>query len=304
MRYTTLITSLLFFSLALPLTAHNAWDTFESYIGNPQQPEEKDPKKINQSNKNGRQGHWVFYGKDKPSAGYPEEGKVEEGPYKDNRKEGVWIKYHRDGITPRLQGTYINNRPQGAYVKFHANGEVKEQGTFVRNSYKDSLKRFHENGVLEFEAKYNESGREDGTVKFYYPNGQVEFEYIADNGRPSGKAVRYYENGDIKELIEYGPDGKVVSSEQKERVKPAQKVVDPGASKEKAPQIQRPRTKGAKFALNGYNKVYNSDDEIWQDGNFRNGQLWDGKVFEYDEDGILLRVKVFKNGVYHSDGQL
>jgi antitoxin component YwqK of YwqJK toxin-antitoxin module len=50
--------------------------------------------------------------------------------------------------------------------------------------------------------------------------------------------------------------------------------------------------------------VFNSNDEIWQDGNFKNGLLWDGKVYEYDRDGILLKVKVYKNGLYHSDGQL
>jgi antitoxin component YwqK of YwqJK toxin-antitoxin module len=157
---------------------------------------------------------------------------------------------------------------------------------------------------LEYEANYNDNGKEDGKVKFYYPNGQVEFEYQASNGRPTGKAMRYYENGDIKEIIVYGEDGQVISSEEREMVRPGVTVKDPGASKEKAPAVQKPRTKGAKFAPNGYNKVYNSNDEIWQDGEFRNGQLWDGKVYEYDSDGILLRVKVFKNGVYHSDGQL
>jgi len=261
-------------------------------------------KKTNQRDKNGKQGHWIYYGKDRPEAGYPENGKIEEGPYKDDRKEGIWIKYHNDGVTPRLKGTYVNNRPQGAYEKLHPNGKVKEKGSFERNAYKDSLKRYHENGVLEFEAKFNNEGREQGTVKFYYPNGQVEFEYKASDGKPVGKATRYYENGDVKEVIVYGEDGKMVSSEQKEMVRPDVKVVDPSASKEKAPTVARPRTKGAKFAPNGYNKVYNSNDEIYQDGEFRNGQLWDGKVYEYDSDGILLRVRVFKNGVYHSDGQL
>ncbi len=267
--------------------------------------QQDDAKKINQKDKNGlKQGYWIYFGKDRPEAGIPAEGKIEEGPYEDDRKEGIWIKYHNDGVTPRIKGTYTNNRPQGFYQKIHPNGKVKEEGTFVRNSYRDSLKRFHENGVIEFEANYNENGREEGTVKYFYPNGQVEFEYKADNGKPTGKATRYYENGDVKELIEYDADGRVISSIQKEMVKPTVSVKDPGASKEKAPFVSRPRTKGAKFVPNGYNKCYNDNDEIWQDGEFRNGQLWDGKVYEYDSDGILLKVKVFKQGVYHSDGQL
>lgn len=263
------------------------------------------PKKINKTDKNGRkQGHWIYYGKDRPEEGFPSDGKFEEGPYVDSRKEGVWIKYHNDGATPRLKGTYVNNRPQGYYVKIHANGNIKEIGTFEKNIYRDSLKRFHENGVMEYEAKFAEDGKENGIVKYYYPNGQLEFEYISVNGKPQGQAKRYYENGDVKEIIVYGQDGKLMSSEQKQMLRPNVNVDDPGASKEKAPAVQKPRTKGAKFAQNGYNKLYNQNDEIWQDGEFRNGQLWDGKVYEYDRDGILLRVKVFKKGVYHSDGQL
>jgi antitoxin component YwqK of YwqJK toxin-antitoxin module len=86
---------------------------------------------------------------------------------------------------------------------------------------------------------------------------------------------------------------------------PAVNVVDPSTSKEKAPAIPgAPRTKGVKWQPNGYNKVYNEDDEIWQDGVFKDAKLWDGKVYVYDRDGILLKVKVYKSGVYHSDGQL
>lgn len=261
--------------------------------------------KINKKDAQGKkQGRWIYYGKDRPEEGYPSTGKIEEGPYVDDRKEGMWIKYHNDGVTPRLKGEYVNNRPQGQYVKIYPNGKVKERGTFERNQYQDSLVRYHENGVKEYEANYNADGKEQGSVKYYYANGQLEFEYTANNGKPAGKAVRYYENGDVKEIIYYGADGSVEKSEQKEMVHPQVKVVEPNKSKEAAPKISNPLTKGVKFQPNGYNKVYNDNDEIWQDGTFKNGQLWEGKVYEYDKDGILLKVKIFKNGVYHSDGQL
>ena len=55
----------------------------------------------NQRGPNGlKQGRWVYFGKDRPKSGFPLEGKVEEGPYLDDRKEGTWIKYHNDGVTP------------------------------------------------------------------------------------------------------------------------------------------------------------------------------------------------------------
>lgn len=267
--------------------------------------ENNDQDDINKKDANGKQGKWIYYGKDRPEAGIPPEGKVEEGYYKDDRKEGIWIKYHNDGVTPKLKGEYENNRPKGNYIKYHQNGKIREIGNFEKNQYHDSLKRFHENGKLEYEANYNAIGKEQGKVKYYYANGQLEFEYTSNNGTPTGKAVRYYENGDVKEVIEYGDDGSVKSSEQREMKNPEVKVKDPGGSSERAPSIgSSPRTHGVKWQPNGYNKVYNEDDEIWQDGVFKEGKLWDGKVYVYDRDGILLKVKVFKGGVYHSDGQL
>ncbi|MEY3439146.1 MAG: hypothetical protein RL265_1731 [Bacteroidota bacterium] len=260
---------------------------------------------INFKDINGKkQGKWVYLGKDRPKEGFPANGKIEEGVYKNNRKEGVWIKYYQDGVTPKLKGEYSNNRPQGTYYKYFPNGRVMEQGNFSGNLYRDSLKRFHENGKIEYEANLNDQGKEQGSVKYFYPNGQLEFEYIAAAGVPKGKAVRYLENGTIKEILFYGENGEVAKFEEKVAVKQIEQATIPEVKGESAPKITSPRTNGIKFQPNGYNKVYSLNNEIWQDGNFKNGILWDGKVYEYDKDGILLKVKVFKNGIYHSDGQL
>lgn len=260
---------------------------------------------INQRSADGKkQGKWIYYGKDRPTEGFPAKGKIEEGEYRDDRREGVWIKYHNDGVTPKLKGEYVNNRPRGKYTKYHMNGKIKEQGTYESGQYSDSLKRFHENGKVEYEANFNSQGKEQGKVRYYYPNGQVEYEYTSVNGVASGKATRYFENGDVKEIIEYNTDGSLKSSVEKEIENPKVKVTDPAASAEMAPKIVKPIVKAGKFQPNGYNKVYNSDDEIWQDGDFKEGRLFNGKVYVYDRDGILLKVKVFKNGLYHSDGQL
>jgi antitoxin component YwqK of YwqJK toxin-antitoxin module len=260
--------------------------------------------KWNQKDGNGkRQGYWVYKGKDRPKSGYPAAAKIEEGNYKDNRKVGVWLKYYTDGVTLKQKITYVNNRPEGPYTKYHSNGLVKEIGNISKNQFKDSLKRYHDNGVLSY-AAYYQSGVEKGTVKFYYSNGQLEFQYSALGGKPSGKATRYYENGDVKEILEYGTDGNIKASEKKEMVSPPVKTEPKMEAVKTAPKAAEPNTRGVKFQPNGYNKVYNANDDIWQDGIFKNSQLWDGKVYEYDNDGILLKVKVYKGGKYHSDGQL
>lgn len=253
---------------------------------------------INQRDSNGlKQGHWIYYGSDRPESGIPTNGKVEEGTYIDDKKEGIWIKYHNDGVTPKLKGEYKNNRPFGNYSK--TRGDIIIIGNFHENQYHDSVIRGSSLG-REYEAFFNENGKEDGRVNYYYPNGHLEYTYIAKNGIPTGQATRYYKNGDIKELIEFAEDGSVLKTEKFELVTTdASEII----STEKAPLPVNPiNTRGIKWNPDGYNKVYNEDDEVWQDGLFKEGLLWEGKVYVYDRDGILLRVKVFKNGVYHSDG--
>jgi antitoxin component YwqK of YwqJK toxin-antitoxin module len=72
-----------------------------------------------------------------------------------------------------------------------------------------------------------------------------------------------------------------------------------------APQVDNPQVaSGLKFLPNGRNKLYTKSGDIWMDGEFKKGQLLDGKVFLYDADGVLLKVRIYKNGAYERDGLL
>jgi hypothetical protein len=89
---------------------------------------------LNQFNENGqRSGYWIIYSHMNLDKGYADcdSCKIEEGTYINDRKEGVWTKYYKDGINPRLQGTYIDNRPNGNYTKFDLNGSIIEEGNFT-----------------------------------------------------------------------------------------------------------------------------------------------------------------------------
>ncbi|MFT5820574.1 MAG: antitoxin component YwqK of YwqJK toxin-antitoxin module [Crocinitomix sp.] len=253
----------------------------------------------------GRQGMWTIWGRMNPDKGYPEDGKIEEGNYKDGRKNGEWIKFHKDGKTPRLKGVYVDNRPNGAYTKFHANGAKKEEGKFTSGKHTEVFRMWYDTGVMSQEKHFNDDGKEDGEVKYFHPNGQLEFEYTKKDGVTTGEAKRYFPNGDVKEIVMYNNDGSVGSRIEKERVNPAfdaEPVVQ--ESPTNAPDGTAGKTNGKKFKKNGYNKVYNDDQELWMDGDFKSNKLWDGKLYKYDSDGILLKIEVWKKGKYHSDGQL
>ena len=40
------------------------------------------------------------------------------------------------------------------------------------------------------------------------------------------------------------------------------------------------------------------------DGEFKNGKLYNGKLYIYDENGLLEKIEIYKKGKYHSDAQL
>lgn len=54
----------------------------------------------------------------------------------------------------------------------------------------------------------------------------------------------------------------------------------------------------------GYHKLYNQNKQVWMDGEFKNGKLYNGKLYIYDENGLLEKIEIYKKGKYHSDAQL
>lgn len=282
------------FSLALLLSLFSA-----SFAAN-------DQDRINWKDDQGRkQGHWIIFGKDRPEQGAPPEGKIEEGDYKDDRKVGIWIKYHNDGVTPRLKGEYDFGRPKGSFTKYYPNGKVQEEGVYDKGKYLGAMKRYYEDGTLMYDGNYDNEGQESGKIVYYYPNGKVEYEYTAKEGVPTGKGVRYWPNGDIKEEVTFDASGEVSSFVAREMVNKPEEIKAPTDKETKAAPVPKNATvKTGTFNKNGYNKLYNENEELWMDGDFKNGLLYDGKLFVYDKDGILLKIEIYKKGKYHSDGQL
>jgi antitoxin component YwqK of YwqJK toxin-antitoxin module len=251
-----------------------------------------------------RTGKWIFTGADRPNSGVQKDAKIEEGYFVNGRKEGIWLKYHKDGKTISLKGNYSNNRPEGDYKRFFKDGKLKEAGSFSKDEFKGLLTRYHSNGKMAYQGSYNNSGFENGTIKYFHENGNLAIEYSVRNNSLEGKVSRYYEDGSLKESFTVSSDGKIQNTQtfvRKEKPKAVvknektTKIIYP-------PNVKNPNTKGLRFNPNGYNTIYNENEDIWMDGEFRNGQLWDGRVRDYDKNGIVKKIRVFKNGVYHSDG--
>lgn len=260
---------------------------------------------LNQIGPDGKKfGHWIHYGREQPDKGYPLDGKISEGRYVQDRKEGKWITYHPDGVTPKTIGNFKDGRPNGEYQKITPEGWVGETGKYSDGKLMGDFKILAENGVVLQEKTFNEEGKPDGKIVFRYPNGQIELEAERVNGVATGSEIRYYENGDIKQITTYNADGSVGTIEEKPMENPPVEIKEVNSSPPAPDGTKGKTNRGEKFDPNNYNKIYNENEELWMDGKFKNGKLWEGKLYKYDSDGILLKIEMWKEGKYHSDGQL
>ncbi len=232
-----------------------------------------------------KQGHWVIYGEMHPETGYPPKGKIEEGTFVNNRKEGEWIKYYEDGVTPKLKGEFHLSRPWGSYEKYYTSGQLKEKSCFTKGRYSCDLYRWYENGCLKY-------------VKIYDTIAELEITYIYDenNCNVPLDSVR----------TPYHPDntnGKVTSI-----VACNFGSITPQTSRTVSFVQEFPEYSDS--ALCSCNpsgerqKCYNPANNILFQGTCSDGRLNEGRLYFYDSDGILLRVEVWKDGVFCRLGEL
>jgi antitoxin component YwqK of YwqJK toxin-antitoxin module len=265
---------------------------------------------INQTVEGKKEGYWIIYGKMRTLEEYLEDDVIEEGMYKNSRKEGVWRKYYPGGQI-KSEITYIKGRPTGTFEIYYKNGQLEEKGNWKGRIYTGSFERYYEDGTLSQKKDFNEKGKTEGVVEYYHTNGQLELTFTTDNGKESGTASRYWPNGDLKETIEFNEEGEGSSSGVVDRINPAVELpvfsnpevedtgiiaagdINLGSSKE----VLAP-----KALSDGYHKTYNDNKDILMDGEFLGGKLWNGKHYMYDENGLLEKIEVYKDGKFAGTG--
>lgn len=261
---------------------------------------------INQIDSLGRkQGHWIYFGKDRPSEGYPAEGKIEEGPYLNDRKSGTWKKYYNDGITLKMSGEYVNNRPIGTYAKYYLDGTFKETGCFSSNKYCGVLKRYHENGQLWLSQKYNDEGEMIDTVVYYYQNGCLDFFSILNSCSQPIKTIRYQVDScnvpmpDISRKHEFVGKIKYSESDSIVPISPTNSSYQNESLRESAEwnQGQYDDSNLCTDSKREFTKNNELGECIYK-GTCKDRKVWNGKMIFYDSDGIQVKIEHWKKGVY------
>jgi len=253
-----------------------------------------------------KQGKWILFGKHKPNTCYASNQKAEEGLYKENRKTGIWMEYFCNG-NPKNKITFVNGRPDGYAIVYYENGKIQEEGQWKNNRWVGNMKQYYENGQVQHDFKFNEGGKREGVQTYNHENGKLAIQGTFVNGKESGTIKEYNEKGELKAEKVYNNGNVDVASIK--MYDPANETVGkkPEAA-DNAPKIglkadEKPleASKGP-MVLNGKHTLYDKNKQVSKDGVFKDNRLIDGKAYIYDNNGILKRVAIYRNGVYVGDG--
>ncbi|MFT3884750.1 MAG: hypothetical protein QM724_04775 [Flavobacteriales bacterium] len=249
-----------------------------------------------------KQGWWKVIAPAADRPGYTDGQLVEEGRYTNSKRIGLWRRYWPNGQV-MSEITYAMGRPKGDYRTFYPTGKVEEQGTWDLDRNTGAFKRWHPNGQLAQDFQFDAYGTRNGVQKYYHENGQLEVEVTIKDGKEDGTLKRYYANGDLQQVARF--NGGVINEANSKWLKPVHNVEEPrpDATAKPAPaRSEEEVTNAVLFRENGYNTLYDKQLRITQQGQFRNGVLYDGKTYTYDKNGVLARINVYVGGRYAGQG--
>jgi antitoxin component YwqK of YwqJK toxin-antitoxin module len=253
-----------------------------------------------------KQGKWVLYGKHKPGQCYTPVQVAESGKYQENRKTGEWLEYFCNGNI-KNQVNFVNGRQDGKAIVYYENGKLKEEGNWKNNRWVGNYKLYYENGQLQHDFTYSVAGKREGLSTYIHPNGKVAIKGVFKDGKESGLFQEWNEDGKLKAEKNYA-DGQVdvASIKVYENTAPKIEPVIPNAPKVTAKPEEKEMTANASKSgpLNGQHVLYNKNKQIAKSGLFKDNRLMEGKDYTYNDNGILTKISVYKNGIYVGDAPI
>lgn len=274
---------------------------FIAGIGNLQA--QTEPAALNRKDSdNLKQGKWVITGEMRKDTAYAASDVIEEGEYENGRKIGLWVRYYPNGnIQSKIN--YVNGRPKGMYELYYDNGQVEEQGNWNRNKNTGDFKRFYDNGEMMQHFQFGDDGKRNGEQLYFYSNGEVEVRVDVVGGKENGSLKRYFPNGELKSEmnVEMGVADKNTYVEYKAK-KEVKEIDNIQRIEKKVAKVEKAKPNIGTVDPDGYNKLYTRSLLLKWDGIYHHGKPWNGKKFIYDENGMLTRIEVYKNGMYIGNG--
>lgn len=268
---------------------------------------------------------------------------VEEGTFKNGKKEGEWISYGWDGTKEETR-SFKNGIPEGTWnfydrrlknapVKeeiyknglpvqvreYFLNGKLKKLSCFEENLKSGVWKTFYNSGEPESITRYAHH-QMNGLYESYYRSGKLrkKGEYL--NDKPVGNWNSFYESGSISTTVNYDKTSQLYHFEAfYENGKPKQKGIANDEYLSEYHQTFReyysngnPKavTEYDKGRKNGSEKTFHENGSPKTNAFYRNG-VKDGLFEEFYDNGKLKELATYKEGAligehkkYYKNGNL
>lgn len=120
------------------------------------------------------------------------------------KKWGKWQFYSRNG-TLILEITYKDNKRNGEFVRYNGiSAKMLEKGAYINDLKNGTFTKWFSNGNKRVEGSYRK-GLKTGMWSYYYKNtpGIIRINGEFENGKKHGKWVFYDKNGTIRSIIKY-----------------------------------------------------------------------------------------------------
>jgi antitoxin component YwqK of YwqJK toxin-antitoxin module len=250
---------------------------------------------LNREDENGwKQGYWIIKAEMLEGNLCPAGQKVEEGRFLNNRKIGTWKYYFCSG---RVKSEMTYREDKSAYCKnYYENGILQEEGVWKNGDWVGKYKYFYESGKPFYDFQFDENGKREGLQKYFHENGNTMIEGEWSDGKESGVIKEFNAYGQLVSEKTFN-EGKLDETSVKS-YKPSEPV-----AKEKEPEqkeikkaVEPIPDKPLGLLPDGFNRTYIKGTKLVEkEGEFRNQQLIDGKIYKYD-DGELKKIIIYKNG--------
>lgn len=250
---------------------------------------------INQVNENNkRDGYWVLTNQELPLPAYADSQKIEEGTYKNGKKEGVWTSYFNNGKIKQILN-YSNGNPDGETIFYYKNGNIREAGTWKNNRWVGDYKTYYANGNLKNHFTYNLQGVKNGEQIYFHENGVISVKGNWKNGNETPNIVEYDKEG--KPNTNRYKAGPALTKNITTKVKAkTPKLVKENIDSTKKEVVAPKPIATSPFNGNGFHQFLDRNGNKTKIGIFKNGLLLDGEIFKYSANGKLIETRIVKGG--------
>jgi antitoxin component YwqK of YwqJK toxin-antitoxin module len=229
----------------------------------------------NQVNETGQKtGYWTIIADDGSHT-------KEEGNYKEGRKDGLWKAYYPDGKL-KHEITYTEGIAKGPARFYYKDGSLWEEGNWQEHCWVGDYRLYHPTGNAAYQFHYNSHGKRVGEQRYFYPDGTLKYKGVWDNGAITGQLEVYDDKGQLAQVRNY-KDGSFEKTLSPKDLMPENQTLDSDLNT-------------LPFHGTGHYSQYKKDGVLYRKGYFREGVLYDGEEFVYDNQGELRQIRVFENG--------